>query len=134
MFNIFKKDTKSDIKQPKKLNKAKEIARQYDQISKCYKVLSEIKSIGKGLDDGFSQGWRVWEHTIKESGIDVEAIYDFIGQLAIKRKEELESQLSKLDSEEIKEHQHLWVSADNEVVKGGLVCMNCGKVKAVSDV
>jgi hypothetical protein len=97
MFNIFKKDTKSDIKQPKKLNKAEEIVRQYDQISKCYKVLSEIKSNGKGLDDGFSQGWRVWEHTIKESGIDIEGIYDFIGQLAIVRKEELQRILIKYE-------------------------------------
>ena len=28
------------------------------------------------------------------------------------------------------EHNHLWVAADNHAVKGGLVCMNCGKVKA----
>ena len=37
-------------------------------------------------------------YTIKNAGIDIEEIYDFIKKLVLKRKAELESELSKLDA------------------------------------
>lgn len=92
---------KSKKKECKKLDKAKDVASKYEQLSKCCEVLSGIQKPKE--DDLMSlhrlysnQGWRVWSHTVKGSGIDIEDVYEYIGKLALKRKLELECELSKL--------------------------------------
>ena len=79
------------------VTKAEKIFKQYEQLSKCCGLLSEAKkqNVYRSMHTG---GWRVWESSITDAGIDVEEVYDHIVRLAHKRKAELELELSKLDT------------------------------------
>jgi hypothetical protein len=79
------------------LSKAEEIATQYKQLKECCEILSvvEIKKEGS-MDSMHSGGWRVWQHTIENAGIDIEEVYQYIKLLTEKRKAELEARLEKV--------------------------------------
>ena len=99
--NKKKKEEKKVPVKSKELNKAEKIAKQYIGLSKCCEILSKIEDKGKDENDYLELhpgGWRVMGYTIKNAGIDIEEIYDFIKKLVLKRKAELESELSKFDA------------------------------------
>lgn len=77
------------------VDKAKDIADKYAQLSECCRILAEVKQKEKRYSIRFGDnGWRVWEHQLSQAGIDKEEVYSFIECLARKRKAQLESELA----------------------------------------
>ena len=105
MFCLFKECKKDKFGQKPKgcqkgeprLDKAEEIAEHYNQLKECCKILSTVEIPVDSLLIEYSKGWRIWEHTIAQAGIDVEEVYSYIKLLAHKRKAELEANLGKVE-------------------------------------
>jgi hypothetical protein len=106
MFEKIKKNIKNKIKKEEEIpeenefSKARDIANKYSQLEQCCSILASTKPINldsHGMNYMYlSQGWRVWESSLKRAGIDVEEIYQYIEKLTIKRKLEIELELSKI--------------------------------------
>lgn len=79
------------------ISKAEEIAKKYKQMQECCSILAAVGVKEDRMFPMHSGGWRVMEYTIKNAGIDVEEVYDYIKNLAVKRKAELECALAKVD-------------------------------------
>ena len=97
-MNFFKKkeEIKEEAEPCNDLSKAKSISDKYSQISSCCKVLAEIESEETDFIDAYCHGWKLSGFGIKASVIDINEIYDYIKTLAIKRKKELEAELTQL--------------------------------------
>ncbi len=82
----------------KKFTNARKISEQYKQLSKCYDILSVIDINDKENMINYQGGWKMYASVIEDAGIDINNIYTYIKELAIKRKSILEQRLSKLDN------------------------------------
>ena len=84
-MNFFKK--KKEVKEElNPLSKAKEISYKYNQLNECNEVLSAIEF----------NVWGILPCKIINSGIDINEVSEYIKKLAIKRKKEIEAELTQL--------------------------------------
>ena len=93
---LFKKKEDVEAEPCSDLSKAKDVSEKYSQLSKCCEVLAEVDLEENDLVDIYRQGWKFSAYAIKLSGIDINEVYDYIKILAIKRKEEIEAELTQL--------------------------------------
>ena len=93
---MFKKKEEVETESCSDLSKAKDVSEKYSQLSRCCEVLSEVESEENDLVDVYRQGWKFSAYAIIRSGIDINEVYDYIKTLAIKRKKEIETELTSL--------------------------------------
>lgn len=81
----------------KDLKRAKNIAEKYRQLEKCCSILSSLnQKVSDSYYNPYWGGWKMATYSIKDAGIDMKEIYNFIELLAKKKKKELALDLSKL--------------------------------------
>ena len=85
--------------EPKVFSRSEAISKTYKQLTDCCTVLSEVNKPedSHAFMSMHTGGWRIWEHTITNAGIDIEEVYAFIESLAQDRKLELERELAKIE-------------------------------------
>ena len=85
----------SALREKKPSPGTEEIAKKYEQLRECCDVLSKVDTEEDPQIAIYGGFWRMSAVTIKNAGIDIEDIYAYIKELALKRKLEIESELLK---------------------------------------
>lgn len=82
-----------------KLSVAENISTKYQQLSKCYSILSDLKSKQNCMYSIYAGGWPVYTHEIERAGVSMDDIYKHISKLIEHKKIELELELENLKCE-----------------------------------